>query len=1611
MLQLQVFVVVLVCLQAGSSSRGELTAASSSAEARLYVAPTEQYCINYRPCHTLSEYLGDQDRWFKSGTALHFLPGNHTVNSSISVAIKHIEDFSMTALSYSELASASAPPAQIQCSGLLEFCFMSVTNVSISGIIFKECGLKYPTALQNRSCHFPFQYAKTSNEYYSITALGLHNITGFVLKDVRILDSNGYGILAVDTQGETSMEGCEFHNNKWTGSRLAGVTGGNALFVFSKPFASFRISQCNFSNGINTDSAYYQSGSGGLGIILYQDDSKHRLYSTNVSISDCRFTNNTAVRGGNMYVAVYISRRYRAQHFLFLKNCTFSKGKASLNGGAVSIESVRSRKQRLRKQYFQELVLDVSECVFVYSTAKIGGALFFKSAVLKVYVSVKTSQFSHNRANIKGAGVYGMLDKDASVATVNITESRFMNNAASAGGAVYIESVRSNGQQNQYTQEVTLDVTDCVFVYNKAKEGGALFFKSALLKVYACIKTSQFSHNRANIKGAGIYGMLGKHVIAASVDITESRFINNTANKSGGGAVYIESVLQSEGQHDWYKYNQEVALDVTECVFAYNTAEEGGAVFFRSALLKVYASLKTSQFCHNRANNEGAGIYGMLGEDATAVTVNITDSRFINNTANTSAGGAVYIESVRSKGQRNLQYLEVALDVTECVFIYNSAKEGGALFFKSAFLKLFISIKTSQFYHNYANNEGAGIYGILGKNATVNIIGSRYVNNTAIKSGGGIKFKVHTNVNNITMDFTACNFTRNCAAIGSAISFFGLPMNDKEILDDVNIHLSYSNFTKNSALTTHYNSSVLDLHGSNFHLTTCNFINNNSTAVYANAAKLYLQGSIRIIGNRAASGGAFHMDCSARGQSKLLFNDVHLNISRNTAEQYGGGLFLSEHCSIYPDCFFDFKGKHKQVITMSGNRAKIAGDSIYGGSLESCVFKNISGPKVPLTPIIFKQIFGKDNVNSPSEISSPPYAVSFCHASLAWSTCTTTEKQVFPGQEFSVPAATTGQYGGISPAIVRTHLSISENMTGQLGPSQNVQDFGREYGELMYLITTTAQHAELHLDIETALELQHKPSVIDIVFLPCPFGFELNTTCSKCDCASHLRAPGVICDINSQTIHRPKSMWIGNHSDDLTLHLNCPFDYCETEGGSISLSYQDTQCSFNRSGVLCGSCLPGLSNCLGSSRCLQCSNTSLLLIVPFALAGLALVFLLLMCNLTVSTGKINGLIFYANIVRKNHSIFFPTGQKTVVTQILEGFIAWLNLDLGIETCFFHGMDTYAKTWLQFIFPVYIWMLAGCIIYSSRYSITISKLMAKNAVPTLGTLFLLSYAKLLHAIIATISPIALVNRDGSISLVWLLDGNIAYLEGAHIALFAMGLLAMMLYIVPFTLLLLLAPCLQARSSHRLLRWVNRLKPLLDAYQGPYKVNFRSWTGFMLLLRVFLFAIFTCNAFGNPQVNLVAIVIIVSGIPTVLYSLNFAVYKRRFVQLLEGFFLSNLVIFAVATFYLTDSKASSRNQEVLADVMVGSAFLVFIIIMGYHFYQQVRETAVVHNLVARCKIRKVGCDHEDDFQNTGSEIAVSRPPNVTVVDLESCVSNEHEMRSFELREPLLTDDGCH
>ena len=161
---------------------------------------------------------------------------------------------------------------------------------------------------------------------------------------------------------------------------------------------------------------------------------------------------------------------------------------------------------------------------------------------------------------------------------------------------------------------------------------------------------------------------------------------------------------------------------------------------------------------------------------------------------------------------------------------------------------------------------------------------------------------------------------------------------------------------------------------------------------------------------------------------------------------------------------------------------------------------------------------------------------------------------------------------------------------------------------------------------------------------------------------------------------------------------------------------------------------------------------NIVILLAAIIAGILLVTALLVLNMTVAVGLINGFIFYANIVAANSTVFFPLLEPSFPTV----FVAWLNLDIGINVCFFDGLDAYTKTWLQLAFPVYVISRVIIVIKLSDVSVRFTRLIGRrDPIATLATLILLSYTKLLSVTI-TASSFAVLeyrgiesHRDGNI----------------------------------------------------------------------------------------------------------------------------------------------------------------------------------------------------------------------------------------------------------------------
>ena len=325
----------------------------------------------------------------------------------------------------------------------------------------------------------------------------------------------------------------------------------------------------------------------------------------------------------------------------------------------------------------------------------------------------------------------------------------------------------------------------------------------------------------------------------------------------------------------------------------------------------------------------------------------------------------------------------------------------------------------------------------------------------------------------------------------------------------------------------------------------------------------------------------------------------------------------------------------------------------------------------------------------------------------------------------------------------------------------------------------------------------------------------------------------VECNIHDQTTSRGGTVWIGTY-DNKTVAVSeyCPLHYCKTE--TVELSLHDTeinstqsQCNYRHDGILCGGCQHGLSLVLGSEKC---SNAYIFLVLPFALVGIAVVFFIKLSNFTICQGTVNGFIFYANVINANKHLYYDQTINPVTI-----FIAWFNLDLGIETCFYDGLTAYVKTWLQFVFPIYIWCLAGGIVFLAKYSRGVAKILGNNGpgVPVLATLFLLSYAKIFTTTIKAVSYTTLHTMSGE--LVWSVDGNIDYLGPKHAPLFAAAIAALLLLWLPYTLLLLFGKYLHKVNWRLLTCILLKLKPFLDANYALLHDRHQYWFGMILIVK--------------------------------------------------------------------------------------------------------------------------------------------------------------------------------
>ena len=990
-------------------------------------------------------------------------------------------------------------------------------------------------------------------------------------------------------------------------------------------------------------------------------------------------------------------------------------------------------------------------------------------------------------------------------------------------------------------------------------------------------------------------------------------FQNNSAI-SVGGALAVD---------------HNVTLKLQNNTFQNNLADSGGALHVESS----HIVLTENTFQHNTANSGGVLLI------AKKSTITIINNTFQDNYADLSGGCLVSVNNT--------------LTLTENTFLNNAARFGGVL---AVYQNSTLTNMGSCFQNN------GGIYGgvLYTDESIVDLINNDFSNNTAQLMGGVIfctaSSKLSIQRNHRLWNNTA-QYGGGVAAIDCQVTLAG--------------HTSFENNTATYGGGLYADGSHLNSSG------WTDFINNTATkdggGAYASRSVFSTEQGFTFEENSALNNGGGMM---LTGDTKIYLQpNTRLNFTSNSAERKGGALMIQEsnslrfcaqlHCHfvIGIDCFFQIQSQtnydadipiseitelHNIRFYFRNNTALEAGATLYGGSIDYCSFTFINQRSrwqdderlfyCPISGKIFDYIVSYESM----DISSHPLYICTCNDNETVCSSFAITMTVYPGSIISVPVLAHGQRNGTTPAVIH---NITPKGSLSFNDLEIIQNIPARCTSLKYTVHTrdedTFQQIRLYAEGPCPPregKTHFTPTnILTIRFkvAKCLPGFELSDTQPTCICTQRLRPFTNDCRIYDRSIKRDSEFWMG-YTDDkgLILHSHCPFDYCSPNTMYLAVDNSDKQCSNNRSGLLCGQCSQTFSLPLGSSRCLQCSNNYLWLLLAFAVAGVLLVLLLLILNLTVAAGTINGLVFYANVLAVNSATFL----QPHTTNILTVFIAWINLDLGIETCFYGGMDTYDKTWLQFVFPLYVWGLVMTIIIVSHYSIRISAILSNSTVAVLATLILLSYTKILRTIIAALSHTLLEYPNNSQVAVWLLDGNIGYLSSKHIPLFIAALGFLIFLFLPYTLVLLFGQWMR-KSRLKIFSPINNYRILffLEAYHAPYTEKHRYWTGLMLTLRCLLFLVFAFNTFGNPSINLLCISL-ASAVLLILNSLlGNNIYKAVFLNILELSFNSNLCIVAIATFYVRSVRG---NQNAVTFTSISAAFVTFLGIVVYHLVQQIR-----------------------------------------------------------------------
>ena len=600
---------------------------------------------------------------------------------------------------------------------------------------------------------------------------------------------------------------------------------------------------------------------------------------------------------------------------LFIKNSTISNNLKNYKNGIMLFGAVTSLGKTIISQ----------NSYFVNNSGRWGGAITTSGSSLpgkKVNeLSISDSTFSKNRG-LYGAGIFIQGSK------FSITSCVFDSNTASGKGNMTPND--NNGAAIEVTdtdKSITGTISRSTFTNNKAQYGGAIDICAGNIK----ITNSKFINNSADVEGGAIdISTLNGN---PKVTISGSKFINNSAPL--GGAILNIKDLTVKGStfinntpntiFNWVGAGGNLNLNIRTFTDLQNaiglvtgtlTLNQNVAMTAKEAAdFTNGITINKDIVIDGKGHTIDAKTLGRIFSIGDGFTVTLTNATLINGRA--VEGGAIYNDG--------------SLTLSDVKLSDNAADSYGGAVFNNGELVVSDSVFDSNDIVNRGSASvdygGAAIYNW--KEGTLKVTNSNFTNNIKNYKNGDNLVGAITTIGNATV--SGSNFVNNSGRWGGAISATGAELRK----NSSTLTVSNTIFKDNSAL---YAGAVY-IWGSNYNIADCVFDNNTA----------FGKGNMTPNNN---NGGALVVSQVSRFNEPITGTISGSKFTNNKA-QYGGAAYFNKGFVTITDSVFE-----NNVATAEGGAVDFSHASVKD-LVVSINNSSFVGNKAPVAGAIFTNVDSK----------------------------------------------------------------------------------------------------------------------------------------------------------------------------------------------------------------------------------------------------------------------------------------------------------------------------------------------------------------------------------------------------------------------------------------------------------------------------------------------------------------------------------------------------------------------------------------------------------------------------------------------------------------------------